>query len=109
MNGLLKWAEEQTEPVVNSTLKPLALMMKEHVNDPAVVPYHLWGWLNSNLLDDAWGIFDGVEMEDGLELRRLLNVDITQKTLAERLDLEDVVLTPPRVQDVSQILQALAR
>ena len=109
MNGLLKWAEKQIEPVVNSTLKPLSLMMKELANDPAVVSYHLWGWLNSNLLDDAWDIFDGAEMEDGLEVWRLLNVDVTQKTLAERLDLEDVVLAPPRVQDVSQIPQALVR
>jgi hypothetical protein len=109
MNSLLKWAGKQTEPVTNDAMKPLAKMMKELVNDPVVVSYHLWGWLNSNLIDDAWDIFDGAEMEDGFEVWRLLNVDVTQKTLAERLDLEDVVLTPPRVQDVSQIPQALVR
>jgi hypothetical protein len=42
VHEMLVWAEKQTEPVVNSILKPLALMMKELVNDPAVVSYHLW-------------------------------------------------------------------
>ena len=62
-----------------------------------------------NLMYDAWDVFDSVDMEDGFEVWRLLNVDVTQRTLAERLDLEDVVLTPPRVQDISQIPQALVR
>ena len=80
--------------MANDTLKPLGRMMSDLVNDPVVISYHLWGWLNTNLTDDAWDIFDGADMEDGFEVWRLLNVDVTQKTLAGRLGLEDVVLTP---------------
>ena len=79
------------------------------MNDPVVVSYHLWGWLHSNLTDDAWDVFDGADMEDGFEVWRLLNVDVTRTTRVARLGLEDVVLARPRVQDVSQIPQALVR
>ena len=53
--------------------------------------HHRWGWPNVNLIDDARDICDGVDMEEGPEVRRLLHVDVTQKTLAERLSLGDVV------------------
>ena len=48
-------------------------------------------------------------MEDSFEVWRLLNVDVTQKTLAEKLEPENIVLTPPRVQDINKIAQAVVR
>ena len=51
------------------------------------------GFLNVVLMDDAWDVFDGVEMENCLEVWRALN-DTTQKIQAEILRLKDGALTP---------------
>ncbi len=110
MKNLLRWAELQEVPIVSAGLATawnevdsLAMLS----DDPEVLSYHLWGFLNVNLTDAAWDLFDGVAMESGLEVWRVVNLDMTQKTQSELLALEDAVLTPSRVTDVKDIEKGL--
>ena len=66
-------------------------------NAPRVLSFHSHGFLNTNLTDDAWEIFDGVGGENGLEIRPLVNLDVTQMTQPEILSLEDAVVMPLRL------------
>ena len=54
-------------------------------------------------MDDAWNIFGNIEMGNGLEAWRQLNLDCTQLTQAEIFRLEDAVLASVRVSDPSQV------
>ena len=36
--------------------------------DQEVLSYHLWGFLNANLIEDAWAIFAGTDIENGFEV-----------------------------------------
>ena len=63
--------------------------------------------MNVNLTDAAWDLFDGVSMENGLEVWRVVNLELTQRTQSELLALEDAVLTPSRVTDMKDIDRAL--
>ena len=110
MQNLLRWAELQTEPISALSLETavhevdsLAMLS----DDPEVLSYHLWGFLNVNLVDAAWDLFDGVPMENGLEVWRVVNLEITQKTQSELLALEDQVLTPSRETEIRDIDKAL--
>ena len=110
MQNLLRWAELQTEPITRAMLidavnevDSLAMLS----DDPEVLSYHLWGFLNVNLVDAAWDLFDGVDMENGLEVWRVVNLEMTQKTQSELLALEDAVLTPSRVTEIRDIDKAL--
>ncbi len=110
MNNLLRWAELQVEPI---DAVQLATAVREVdslamlSDDPEVLSYHLWGFLNVNLLDAAWDLFDGVEIENGLEVWRIVNLEITQRPQSELLALEDKVLTPHRVAEIRDIDKAL--
>ena len=53
-----------------------------------------------NLTDDVWDVFEGVEMENGLEVWRLLNMEATQKPQCELLRFEYEVLRPARLKDI---------
>ncbi len=110
MQNLLRWAELQKEPITGGTLatavyeeSSLAMLS----DDPEVLSYHLWGFLNVNLTDAAWDLFDGVDMENGLEVWRVVNLELTQRTQSELLALEDAVLTPSRVTEMKDIDRAL--
>ena len=47
--------------------------------------------MNVSLVEAAWDIFDGIEMENGFEMWRALNMDTTQKTQAE-LEIQQALL-----------------
>ena len=98
---IFKWIEKQSEPVSHDVLREACSHMPELIHDPTVVSFHLWGWPGINLKEDAWSIYESVlEKGNGFEVWRLLTADITQRTLAERLNLEDAFLTPPRIKDI---------
>ena len=67
-------------------------------NDMEVLSFHLHMFLNTNLTDDAWNIFDNLGTEqNGLEVWRLVNLEAAQKTQAERLTLENAALNPKKI------------
>ncbi len=110
MKNLLRCSELQTEKITESVLQDamhsadsLAMLS----DDPEALSYHLWGFLNGNLTDAAWDLFDSVDIENGLEVWRVVNLEITQKTQSELLALEDQVLTPHRATDIKDIDKAL--
>ena len=110
MSNLLRWAELQTAPIDGELLaeacqtqNSLAMLSDE----PDVLSYHLWGFLNVNLIDAAWDIFNSVPIENGLEVWRLVNMEITQITQSELLALEDAVLTPARLTEIKDIDRGL--
>ena len=107
---LLRWAERERDPVTNKTLgvarrtsPPLAQLTE----DPEVLSYHLWGFLNANLIEDAWAVFAGTDIENGLEVWRSVVLATTQKSQAEVLRLEDTILMPDRVRSAADIEKAL--
>ena len=109
MMGFLRWAEQQEELAIAETLSaarrsPQLTRLSE---DPDVLSYHLWGFLNVSLTDDAWAIFFGVDMANGLEVWRTVFLATTQKSQAEVLRLEDSVLMPDRVRSANDIENAL--
>ena len=67
----------------------------------------MWGFLNANLIEDAWAIFAGADMENRLEVWRAVVLAITQKSQAEVLRLEDAILMPDRVRNTTDIEKAL--
>ena len=109
MGPLLKWAEKQLNPIsgflaatVVGTAKRLVEQddLKEDDErcptstveaDPEVLAHHLWGFLNISLTDDAWEIFGSADVGNGLEVWRLVNLDTTQKTEWELMEMEDLV------------------
>ncbi len=110
MSNLLRWAELQTAPIDGELLaeacqtqNSLAMLSDE----PDVLSYHLWGFLNVNLIDAAWDIFNSVPIENGLEVWRLVNMEVTQITQPELLALEDAVLTPVRLTEIKDIERGL--
>ena len=52
-----------------------------------MLAHHLWGFLNISLTDDAWGLFDSVKVGNGFEVWRLVNLDTTQKTNGELMEM----------------------
>ena len=72
-----------------------------------MLSYHLWGFLNINMSDNAWNSYDGVEMENDSEVWSVLNVNTTEKTQAEVLRREDMVMTPTRLTDMKQVPRAV--
>ena len=110
MLGLLRWAEREREPVTAKTLavaRRTSPSLAQLTEDPDVLSYHLWGFLNASLIEDAWAIFAGAEVENGLEVWRSVVLATTQKSQAEVLRLEDSVLMPDRVRSANDIEKAL--
>ena len=77
--------------------------MRSVRNVPRVLSFRLHDFLNTILTDDAWEIFDGVEGENGLEVWRPINLDVTQMTQSEILSLEDAVVMPQRLKSLQDI------
>ena len=67
----------------------------------------MWGFLNANLIKDAWVIFAGADVENGLEVWRADVLATTQKSQAGVLRLEDAILMPDRVRNTTDIEKAL--
>ena len=86
MGPLLKWAEQQTEPLTAASIEEALLSdpeVRKITNDPEVLAHHLWGFLNISLTEDAWEIFDNADVGQGLEVWRLLNIDTAKETECE--------------------------
>ena len=81
--------------------------MARLTEDPEVLSYHLWGFLNANLIEDAWAIFAGADIENGLEVWRAVVLATMQKSQAEVIRLEDAILIPDRVRNTTDIEKAL--
>ena len=71
MVGFLRWAEKERELVTAKTLTT-ARRSSQHLarltEDPEVLSYRLWGFLNANLIEDAWAIFASADIENGLDV-----------------------------------------
>ena len=76
----------------------------EVTNDLEVFSFNVHVFLNTNLEDDAWNIFDNLgAFLNGVEVRRLVNFEVAQKTQAERLNLEDAVLNPRKLKSIDEV------
>jgi hypothetical protein len=110
MGPLLKWAEQQTEPIIAASIEEAVTSDDEMAkvnNDPEVLAHFLWGFLNISLTDDAWDIFDNVDIGSGLEVWRLVNLDTTQKTEGELMEMEDLVQNPKRILKLTEISKGI--
>ena len=106
MGLLLKWAEQQAEPIDLVSIKDAQKMggeLSKLVNDADVLAHHLWGLLNISLTDDAWEVLDSLGVGQGLEVWRLVNVDTTQKTEGELMEMEDLVQNPKRITKLADL------
>ena len=101
MRVLLKWVDQQTEPISNGVVGTLSRMLPELIHDPVALSYHLYGWLQFSLSDTALEICDSLPDEGGFEVWRRLGAEVTHKTVAERMALHDQVVQPARVADTS--------
>jgi hypothetical protein len=97
VHPLLIWAEKQAEEITDEKIAggcfadhdlQAAKLTAEYAS---TISFHLWGFLNTKLVEDAWGLFDSAKMWAGLEVWRLINMDVTQLTQAEIMNLEDAV------------------
>ncbi len=112
IKNLLRWAELQEEEITEEMVRTAryesdTLQMMEA--DPVTLSYHLWSFLNVSLEGDAWAIYDAVEMENGLEVWRQVNQEVTQRTAAEVMGLEEAATCPSKLQvsRLSEVPQAL--
>ena len=66
----LKWAEQQREVITpDSTKKAWYSPELQHIrNDPRVLAFHLFGFLNTNLVGEAWDVYDSVDDDNGFEV-----------------------------------------
>ncbi len=118
---LLKLAEQEREPITGRSLASYSTDSTSMITiEPSLSSYHLWGFLNVNLQDRACEILkncepveipeeevSGADSCNGLEVWRRVLIDVAQTTLADRLRLEDVVLSPPVCKDEYAVPAAL--
>ena len=79
-------------------------MSPEVPNDLEVFSFNVHVFLNTNLEDDAWNIFDNLgAFLNAVEVWRLVNFEVAQKTQAERLNLEDAVLNPRKLKSIDEV------
>ena len=105
LRPVFTWAEKQIVAVISASLAAAhSDEFPEVRNDPNVLSFHLHGFLDTNLTDDAWNIFDNVGTDqNGLEVRRLVNLETAQKTQAERLTLENAALNPKKIRSLHDV------
>ena len=56
MGPLLKWAEQQTEPITGMTIAEAQTSdvdMAKTETDPEVLAHHTWGFLNISVIEGA--------------------------------------------------------
>ena len=71
MMGLLRWAEREHKPVTAKTLtaaKRSSPHLAQMSEDPEILSYHLWCFLNVNLVWDSLAIFAGADMQNCVEV-----------------------------------------
>ena len=56
------------------------VLLAQLSEDPEVLSYHFWGFLNASFVEDAWAIFAGVDMEKGFEVGSTVVLATTQKS-----------------------------
>ena len=112
IKNLLRWAERETDEIKEHTVVAArasedTLQMME--SDPVILSHHLWAFLNVSLDGDAWSIFDSVDMENGLEVWRFVSREVTQRTEAEIMELEEAAASPTRLRaaKLADVPQAL--
>ena len=105
----LKWAEQEREEITPQAMQKAwsSTELRWIRNDPRVLSFHLFGFLITNLDQDAWDIMDGVGDENGLEVWRLVNLNVTQRTQSELLSFQDAVLNPKRLLKLKDIPRGL--
>ncbi len=108
LRTLLPWAEKQTDVISDYSANVFGAANGCEV-PPWILSRHVWGFLNVNLKDEAWEIFDNCPGGNGLEVWRRVLLDVAQKTQAERMRLEDSVLNPPKCKDESRIFISIER
>ena len=106
ITAILQWAERSEGEIDEDRLANYGHMGEE---DAGVLGQHLWGFLNLNLTDEAWEVFENVPHGNGFEAWRRVLKDVVQKTRAEKIRLERTVLNPPACSSVEQIPMALER
>ena len=113
IHQLLLWAERQTEEITDEKLAggcfadeklKAARLTAEYAT---TMSFHLWGFLNTKLTEDAWDLSDSAKMWAGLEVWRLINMDGTQLTQAETMNPADAVLMPKRLKLLADIPKGL--
>ena len=113
VHPLILWAERQKEAITAEKLEtacfvdPALQLIRMTAERATIISFHLWGFLNAKLVDDAWDLLDSAAMWDGLEVWRLINMDVTQLTQAEVMNLEDAVLMPRRLKLLTDIPKGL--
>ena len=104
MGRALAWAEEQTERITAAQV--LAAPWRRAVC-PKVLGHHLWGFLNTALVGDAYTMYANVEESNGFEAWRRTVRNITRRSPAELMRLEGKVLSPQQCSKGGEILMAL--
>ena len=110
MGPLLRWTEKQAEPVTYDIIdraQKSDLELAKMTNNPEVLAHHLWGFLNLNLQDDAWEVFDSVEVGNGLGVWGLANLDTLQTTVGELMDMGDHVQNQRRIHKLAEIFKGI--
>jgi len=83
VHPLVLWAERQKEAITDDKLAagcfgdPVLAKAQLTQDYASVISFHLWGFLNTKLIDDAWGLFDSADMWAGLEVWRPINLEVT--------------------------------
>ena len=65
MACLLHWAELEKDAITSKGLRKARAgdpVLARVQDDPGVLSYHLYGFLNVSLVGEAWMIFDATEM-----------------------------------------------
>ena len=64
------YAEKCKKPITPASITAAqhAGLLGPCFHDPIALSFHLWGWLNVNLIDDAWDTLCTAEREQGLEV-----------------------------------------
>ena len=106
LRPIFAWAEEQqTAEITNRSFTTAHNSVSPEVtNDLEVFSFNVHVFLNTNLEDDAWNIFDNFgASQNCLEVWRLVNFEAAQKTQAERLDLKDAMLNPGKLKSFHEV------
>ena len=73
VKALLRWAELENEPITLETVAAARLSnsrLESVVGHSELMSFHIWGFLDVDLVKHAWDVFDGLGMENGLKLWR---------------------------------------
>ncbi len=109
MTSILQWAEQEETEITDEVIRQYGHMGELDGEDVVHLNRHLWGFLNINVTDDAWEVFENVDRGQGFEAWRKVLHDVVKKTRAEKIKMERIVLNPPQCSNIEQIPMALER